>query len=359
MTDPSPLLRLGTRGSPLALAQAREVKERLAAAHPELAASDKIEIVVIKTTGDRIQDRALMEIGGPGLFTTEIEEALLDGRIDVAVHSMKDVPTWLPEGLAITSILEREDPRDAWFSRAGQGLADLPSGAVVGTASLRRQAQVLYARRDLSVATLRGNVETRLAKLERGDVDATLLALSGLKRLGRSVDRSVQTLWRALDPERDALVVVSDHGHLPIFEMVRPNRALAEHGLVKMTSEGGTTRFAADTPMVAVTSGASFHIYLNLQGREPEGVVPRTEIQHYLNRAARVLSDLSVEGRPVVDRIFTPDQAAEIGLNSPNTGDLVVFLTPGFATSHELDGPVTEASRFFGQHGYLASHDGM
>jgi hydroxymethylbilane synthase len=186
MTDPSPLLRLGTRGSPLALAQAREVKERLAAAYPELAASDKIEIVVIKTTGDRIQDRALMEIGGKGLFTKEIEEALLDGRIDVAVHSMKDVPTWLPEGLAITSILEREDPRDAWFSRAGQGLADLPSGAVVGTASLRRQAQVLYARRDLSVATLRGNVETRLAKLERGDVDATLLALSGLKRLGRS-----------------------------------------------------------------------------------------------------------------------------------------------------------------------------
>jgi len=181
-----PLLRLGTRGSPLALAQAHEVKDRLAAAHPELAAEGSVEIVVIKTTGDRIQDRALMEIGGKGLFTKEIEEALIDGRIDVAVHSMKDVPTWLPDGLAITAILEREDPRDAWFARDGQGLAGLPAGAVVGTAALRRQAQVLHARPDLTVATLRGNVQTRLAKLERGEVDATLLALAGLKRLGKA-----------------------------------------------------------------------------------------------------------------------------------------------------------------------------
>jgi hydroxymethylbilane synthase len=174
MTRSLPLLRLGTRGSPLALAQAHEVKDRLAAAHPELAAEGSVEIVVIKTTGDRIQDRALMEIGGKGLFTKEID------------HSMKDVPTWLPDGLAITAILEREDPRDAWFARGGQGLAGLPAGAVVGTAALRRQAQVLHARPDLSVATLRGNVQTRLAKLERGEVDATLLALAGLKRLGKA-----------------------------------------------------------------------------------------------------------------------------------------------------------------------------
>jgi hypothetical protein len=181
MTRSLPLLRLGTRGSPLALAQAHEVKDRLAAAHPELAAEGSVEIVVIKTTGDRIQDRALMEIGGKGLFTKEIEEALLEGRIDVAVHSMKDVPTWLPDGLAIAAILEREDPRDAWFARGGQGLAGLPAGAVVGTAALRRQAQVLHARPDLTVATLRGNVQTRLAKLERGEVDATLLALAAWK----------------------------------------------------------------------------------------------------------------------------------------------------------------------------------
>jgi hydroxymethylbilane synthase len=186
MTDPSPPLRLGTRGSPLALAQAHEVKDRLAAAHPALAETGRVEIVVIKTTGDRIQDRALMEIGGKGLFTKEIEEALLDGRIDIAVHSMKDMPTWLPEGLGITAILEREDPRDAWFARDGLGLAELRAGAVVGTASLRRQSQILHVRPDLKVTTLRGNVQTRLAKLERGEVDATVLALAGLKRLDRA-----------------------------------------------------------------------------------------------------------------------------------------------------------------------------
>jgi hydroxymethylbilane synthase len=179
-------LRLGTRGSPLALAQAQEVRRRLAEAHPELAAEDAVEIVVIKTSGDRIQDRTLAEIGGKGLFTKEIEEALLDGAIDAAVHSMKDVPTWLPEGLAITAILPREDPRDAFFSNRGARLADLPSGAVVGTASLRRQAQVLMARPDLTVVPLRGNVGTRLRKLAEGEADATLLAMAGLNRLGEA-----------------------------------------------------------------------------------------------------------------------------------------------------------------------------
>lgn len=180
-----PLLRLGTRGSPLALAQASEARERLRAAHAELAAETAIEIVPIRTTGDRIQDRPLSEIGGKGLFTKEIEEALLDGRIDAAVHSMKDMETHLPDGLAIGAILEREDPRDAFFSRGATRIADLPTGARVGTASLRRQAQVLLARPDLSVQSLRGNVATRLRKLEAGDVDATLLAIAGLKRLGK------------------------------------------------------------------------------------------------------------------------------------------------------------------------------
>ncbi len=167
------ILRLGTRGSALALAQAREVCARLAAAHPGLAPEDAVEIVVIKTTGDKVQDRTLAEIGGKGLFTKEIEEALIAGRIDAAVHSMKDVPTWLPEGLVIGAILPREDPRDAFFSPHGDGLAALPEGAVVGTASLRRQAQVLLARPDLTVVPLRGNVETRLRKLAEGQVDAT------------------------------------------------------------------------------------------------------------------------------------------------------------------------------------------
>ena len=191
-----PRLRLGTRGSPLALAQAREVRARLAAAHPELAADDAVEIAVIKTTGDRVRDRPLAEIGGKGLFTKEIDEALTDRRIDLAVHSMKDVPTWLPDGLGIVSVPPREDPRDAFFARDAATLAALPAGAVVGTASLRRQAQVLLARPDVRVAPLRGNVATRLAKLERGEVDATLLAVAGLKRLGEGA-----RITAALSPE--------------------------------------------------------------------------------------------------------------------------------------------------------------
>ena len=173
-------LRIGTRGSPLALAQATMVRDMLAAAHDGLG----VEIVAIKTTGDRVQDRTLAEIGGKGLFTKEIEDGLLDGSIDLAVHSMKDMQTVLPDGLGIGAVLAREDPRDAFISEIAGTLADLAPGAVVGTASLRRQAQVLLRRPDLTVVPLRGNVETRLRKLKAGEVDATLLALAGLKRLG-------------------------------------------------------------------------------------------------------------------------------------------------------------------------------
>jgi hydroxymethylbilane synthase len=177
-------IRIGTRGSPLALVQARMVRDGLAAAHADRRGADDIQIVPIKTTGDAVQDRKLMEIGGKGLFTKEIEEALLDGRIDCAVHSMKDMPTWLPDGLAIGAMLAREDARDALFARSGTRLAELPRGATVGTASLRRQAQLLALRPDLKVVPLRGNVETRLRKLAAGEADATLLAVAGLKRLG-------------------------------------------------------------------------------------------------------------------------------------------------------------------------------
>jgi len=176
-------LRIGTRGSPLALAQADETRARLIAAHPHLAAPGAIEICVIKTTGDKVQDRPLSEIGGKGLFTKEIEEALLAGEIDIAVHSMKDVPTWLPDGLVIGCLLPREDPRDVLIATAGNSIATLPPGAVVGSASLRRAAQVKALRPDLSIVPLRGNVETRIAKVQRGDATATLLALAGLKRL--------------------------------------------------------------------------------------------------------------------------------------------------------------------------------
>ncbi len=179
-----PVVRIGTRGSPLALAQAHETRDRLIAADPALAASGAIEIVVIKTTGDKIQDRALSEIGGKGLFTKEIDEAMLEERVDLAVHSMKDVPTWLPGGIELPCILPREDPRDVFLSRKADTIIDLAPGSVVGTASLRRQAQVLHLRPDLKVCVLRGNVQTRLRKLDDGEVDATLLALAGLKRLG-------------------------------------------------------------------------------------------------------------------------------------------------------------------------------
>ena len=167
---------IGTRGSPLALAQAKEVKLLLETAFPELVG--RVKITVIKTTGDIIQDRALSEIGGKGLFTKEIDDALLNGDINLAVHSMKDVPTWLP------CMLEREDIRDVFISEKAASILDLPEGSVVGTAALRRQALILHHRPDLKVKIFRGNVETRLKKLAAGDVDATLLAMAGLKRLG-------------------------------------------------------------------------------------------------------------------------------------------------------------------------------
>jgi hydroxymethylbilane synthase len=165
------------------LAQAREVKDRLAAAAGIDGA--RIEIKVIRTTGDAIQDRPLAEAGGKGLFTKEIEEALASGVIDLAVHSTKDMPTVLPRGLVLAGFLPREDARDAFICRKADSLDALPAGAVVGTASLRRQAMVKRLRQDLDVVTLRGNVETRLRKLDAGEVDATLLAVAGLKRLGR------------------------------------------------------------------------------------------------------------------------------------------------------------------------------
>jgi hydroxymethylbilane synthase len=176
------ILRLGTRGSPLALFQANLVRQHLSKANE--CAPEQIAIEVIRTSGDRIQDRPLADAGGKGLFTKEIEEALTAGSIDLAVHSSKDMPTVLPNGLVLTAFLEREDPRDAFISRKAKSIAELPRGATVGTASLRRQAMAKRMRPDLAIVPLRGNVETRLRKLEEGVADATLLACAGLKRLG-------------------------------------------------------------------------------------------------------------------------------------------------------------------------------
>jgi hydroxymethylbilane synthase len=218
-------LRLGTRGSPLALAQARETQALLANAHG--IAPDRIEIRVIKTSGDMIQDRPLSDAGGKGLFTKEIERALADGEIDLAVHSAKDMPTVLPDGLVLSAFLEREDVRDALISPKAASLEDLPHGAVVGTAALRRQAMVKRLRPDLRTILFRGNVETRLRKIDEGQADATLLAVAGLKRLGLLAHASailseerfppaigqgaicIET--RAADPKVNQLVEAIDH----------------------------------------------------------------------------------------------------------------------------------------------------
>jgi hydroxymethylbilane synthase len=173
-------LRIGTRGSKLALTQSEWVKEKIENHHPDV----HVEMIRIKTTGDKILDSPLSKIGGKGLFVKEIEEALLSKRIDLAVHSMKDVPAVLPDGLILAAYPEREDPRDAFLSVKYQDLEELPPGARVGTGSLRRSAQLLHIRPDLELVPMRGNVDTRLGKLEAGEYEAIILAASGLKRLG-------------------------------------------------------------------------------------------------------------------------------------------------------------------------------
>lgn len=215
-------LRIGTRGSALALAQARETRARLMAAHglPE----DAFAIEVITTSGDRIQDRPLSEAGGKGLFTKEIEEALLDGRVDIAVHSSKDMPTQLPDGLELTAFLPREDPRDAFVGHAAATIEGLPQGATIGSSSLRRQALIRRLRPDLDVILYRGNVETRLRKLAEGAAAGTILALAGLRRLGL---QHVATDIMALDkfppaPGQGAICIESRSADLSTRAMLAP-----------------------------------------------------------------------------------------------------------------------------------------
>jgi hydroxymethylbilane synthase len=187
----TPRFRIGTRGSPLALAQAERVRVRLAKVHG--LDPGALEIVVIRTTGDQVRDRPLADVGGKGLFTKEIEEALLAGTIDLAVHSAKDVPTFLPEGLSLAAYPEREDPRDVFVGQGGTSLAKIQVGAVVGSASVRREALIRRMRPDIVVKLLRGNVQTRLNKVENGEFTGTVLALAGLKRLGLE-DRATEVL---------------------------------------------------------------------------------------------------------------------------------------------------------------------
>jgi hydroxymethylbilane synthase len=238
-------LRIGTRGSPLALVQARTVRERLAAALGRPA--DTIELKIIRTTGDTIVDRPLAEEGGKGLFTKEIEEALIRGDIDLAVHSAKDMPTFLPKGLILAACLEREDPRDVFISAKAKTIAALPQGAKVGTASLRRQAIMKRARPDLEVAPLRGNVETRLRKLDDGEADAIILALAGLRRLGLE-GRATRIM------SADEFLPAAGQGAIAIE--TREDDAETRALLAKIDHSDTLTAVAAERAFLAVLDGS-------------------------------------------------------------------------------------------------------
>jgi hydroxymethylbilane synthase len=238
-------LRIGTRGSPLALVQARMVRDRLAVALDRPA--DTIELKIIRTTGDTIVDRPLAEEGGKGLFTKEIEEALIRGDIDLAVHSAKDMPTFLPPGLMLTACLEREDPRDVFIGAKANSIEALPQGAKVGTASLRRQAIMKRARPDLEVAPLRGNVETRLRKLDSGEADAIILALAGLKRLGLEA-RATRIM------STDEFLPAAGQGAIAIE--TRADDTATRALLAKIDHTDTSTAIAAERAFLAVLDGS-------------------------------------------------------------------------------------------------------
>ena len=270
----TPVLRIGSRGSPLALAQAEMVRARLAAAWPELAERHAITVEVIRTTGDRITDRPLAEAGGKGLFTKEIEEALIAGRVDLAVHSMKDLPTVIPDGLVVPCLLQREDPRDALIGKVAR-VADLPRGAVIGTSSLRRKAQLLARRRDLVIRDFRGNVDTRLRKLEHGDVQATILALAGLRRLGLE-QRAAAVLdagemLPAVAQGAIGIEIRAEDGRMrdflkPLHHTATGFAVAAERGVLEVLD--GSCR----TPIAALASGRTFgRLRLDALVAKPDG----------------------------------------------------------------------------------------
>jgi hydroxymethylbilane synthase len=296
---PDTPLRIGTRGSPLALAQAHETRDRLMAAHalPETA----FAIEVIKTTGDQVLDRALSEIGGKGLFTKEIEDALLDGRIDIAVHSMKDMPTVLPDGLSLIAYLPREDVRDAFVSHRHGGLDALPRGAVVGTSSLRRRAQLLHGRPDLSVVEFRGNVQTRMRKLEEGVAEATFLACAGLRRLG------METAIRAvIEPE--AMLPAVAQGAIGIE--ARTDDSRAAELLAAIACADTTTRLAAERAFLAGLDGSC---------RTPIGGLATLEPAPGEGRMLRLRGEIirpDGSERHTTERLGLPSEAAAMGADA-------------------------------------------
>jgi len=276
-------LRIGTRGSKLALVQANMVADLLRA---KGAAS---EIVVLKTTGDRIQDRPLAEAGGKGLFVKELEDALLGDAVDLAVHSMKDVPVDVPPGLDIAAVLKREDPRDVFVSNKARTLAELPKGAKLGTSSVRREAQVRRARPDIECVLLRGNVDTRLRKLDEGEMDAMLLALAGLKRLGleRRATQMLDDFLPALSQgaigieirETDTLAheIVTRLNHFETEIALACERAFQD-------ALGGSCR----SPMAGLATVANNRLHFRGEVLAPDGgEYVQTEIETALSHNAR------------------------------------------------------------------------
>lgn len=264
--------RIGTRGSALATIQTVEVMRALEDFHPHL--KERLEVIPLKTTGDTIVDRSLVELGGKSLFTKEIEEALLKGTIDLAVHSMKDMAADAPPGLIVPAMLEREDPRDALITRDRQLLEDLPPGALLGTSSLRRQAEVLHRYPHLRVTSLRGNVPTRLQKIENGEFDATLLAVAGLKRLGL-LDKATAILpiedflpavgqgaigIQCREDDKEILELLMPLNHKPTFQVVTAERSF-------MKAMEGSCR----TPIAAYGILKDYTLFLKGMTADPHG----------------------------------------------------------------------------------------
>ena len=284
----------------MALRQTELVRDWLLAADPRLAAAGAVEIVTIRTTGDRVQDRPLADIGGKGLFAKEIDEALLDHRIDLAVHSLKDLETRLPDGIEIACVLPRDDPRDAFLSRQAATLAELPQGAVVGTASLRRQAQLLRRRPDLKIVPLRGNANTRIRKLEAGEVDATLLALCGLQRIG------LAHLAREILP---CEIMVPAVGQGALAVECRAGDIGVQQLVVPLHDPPSAACAAAERAMLAVLDGSC-----------------RTPIAALAGIAGGQLT--------VTGLLLTPDGSAEI--RAERAGDIVDAAAIGAALGEEL-----------------------
>jgi hydroxymethylbilane synthase len=301
-------LRIGTRGSPLALAQAHEVRRLLAVANG--CVESRFEIVVIRTTGDMIQDRPLSEAGGKGLFTKEIDAAMLNGEIDVAVHSSKDLPTFLPEGVTIAGYLPREDVRDAFVSARADSLAALPQGATLGTASLRRLAQVKRLRPDIRATLLRGNVETRLRKAEAGEVDATLLAYAGLKRLGLA-HRATALL------DIDAFLPAVGQGAIGLT--ARANDAATHLALSGIVDAETGVALAAERAFLAVLDGSC-----------------RTPIAGHARVAAGGIAFRGMVLRPDGSEVFEVEAAGAVAdaqrLGAEAGRDLLGRLPPGVLT---------------------------